>query len=389
MGRPPNTTHRRQQVAVAVLGLLAEAGVDGVTMSAVARCSGLAQGVLHYHFASKAEMMAAALAELERRLVARVERAVAGAADPAARLAGWIEALVGLEDADPEAMAAWAAVGSAAPYDAALGAAYGAALGRLHGQLAAASPDEAAADAAVALVEGAWRLGVAAPGYARPGFAAEGLRRLLGVSGVRQPREAVVLRALRELAPAPMSETAWIALRTAYSTPGRHYHTLEHVLDVALAWEGVRRAPGWADEVATWLAVLFHDAVYVPGASDNEERSAALVEWLVPGSARAGALIRLTAAHGAIDGRRLDADARRFLDCDMAILGAPAARYRRYVAEVTAEWAPVVSPEAWRAGRRGFVDRLLGQRRVFLSDDARDLLEAAARVNLAAEWERL
>jgi predicted metal-dependent HD superfamily phosphohydrolase/DNA-binding transcriptional regulator YbjK len=389
MGRPPNTSYRRQQVSVAVLRLLAEQGAEGVTMSAVARSSGLAQGLLHYHFADKAEMMLAALAELERRLLARVERAVAGAADDAARLAGWVDALVGLDDADPEAMAAWVAVGSAVAQDEALAAGYVGALTRLRGHLAAALPDPSLADAACALVEGAWRLGAAAPGFAAPGFAAEGLRRLLGVARPCEAREGVVLRALRGMAPAPMPEAAWTALRTAFSTPGRHYHTLEHVLDVALAWDAVRRGEGWADEVATWLAVLFHDAVYVPGAPDNESRSAMLVEWLVPGSERAGALIRLTAAHGAIDGRALDADARRFLDCDVAILGAPAARYRRYMAEVAAEWAPVVSPEGWRAGRLAFVERLMGQKRIFLSDGARDRLEASARLNLADEAARL
>ena len=53
MARPPNTATRRDQIAHAMIRLLARHGVAGATMRALATETGLTQGVLHYHFAGK------------------------------------------------------------------------------------------------------------------------------------------------------------------------------------------------------------------------------------------------------------------------------------------------------------------------------------------------
>lgn len=179
--------------------------------------------------------------------------------------------------------------------------------------------------------------------------------------------------------------------RAAHAAPPRAYHGwphVERVLAIAgeLAWERPR-------EIA--LAILFHDAVYVAGAADNEARSAALARdaiarWGVDADAdRVAALIELTARHGALAPDDVDAEAARFLDCDTAVLGAEAGEFDAYDAGIAAEWASVVAPDAYRAGRRAFLERLLARPRIFLSEELHSRLDARARENLGRAIARL
>lgn len=393
MARPPNTSVRRQQIVLALLRLLARDGHGGVTMTALAKESGLAQGLLHYHFADKGQMLAAALGELEARVHERARRAAAGARDADETLDAWIEALLGTQDAEQGAVAAWVAIGSAAAVDPTLGNLYVAALGRLRQALAAPCRGRppGTVDGVLAFVEGAWRLGTLAPAQVAPGFALPTLRGMLDLAPPTEARSDRILRALREVSPVDLPDDTWAGLWIAWSDAGRHHHDLEHLLDVGLAWLDLALEGRWQNAVAAFLALLFHDAVYRPGAPDNEEQSAVLLQQTVGGMvapatlSAAADLIRLTAGHGRHDPRALPPDARLLLDCDAAILGAPPARYRRYAAGVQAEWAAVVDEAGWSRGRADFLDRLLAQKRVFLSDLFRDRLEAQARENLAAE----
>lgn len=194
--------------------------------------------------------------------------------------------------------------------------------------------------------------------------------------------------ALATLAPPGLDVSSALldVLERTYASPPRAYHTLAHVRDVATWHAQVAREVGWRQPHETYLAVLFHDAVYLPGARDNEARSAELARVTLTGwpvdLERIGALIELTARHGSIAAGEVDPDAALFLDCDMAILGADAETFEAYDAAIRAEYAHLPDA-AYRAGRRAFLERLLAAPRMFLSSyfDAR--LAARARANLA------
>lgn len=180
------------------------------------------------------------------------------------------------------------------------------------------------------------------------------------------------------------------ALLAAYATPPRAYHSFTHVQEVLRHMAEVTAGPGWTHPNEVFLAVLFHDARYLVGASDNEARSAdlaleAIATWL-PGqgldTGRVRTLIELTARHGKLDGDALDADTRHFLDCDMAILGAPAAQFDAYDAAIAEEYRPRVPGPIFRFNRRRFLKGLLGRDRIFLSDFFHQRLDAPARANL-------
>jgi len=186
-------------------------------------------------------------------------------------------------------------------------------------------------------------------------------------------------------------------VRTAYGTPPRAYHNWVHVTRVLDHVGAVAGEPGWQQPSEVWLAAIFHDAIYVPGASDNEKRSAELARNAIPrwfggqpiDIDRVAALIELTARHGRLVPGEVDRDAALFLDCDMAVLGAASDEFDRYEAGIAEEYIGAIAPDAFRAGRRAFLERLLAAPRIFLSPWFHERLDAPARANLRRAIERL
>ncbi|PAX07486.1 HD domain-containing protein [Sphingomonas lenta] len=183
-------------------------------------------------------------------------------------------------------------------------------------------------------------------------------------------------------------------LRERHGEPGRHYHSWAHI-EALLRWFD-EVEPRLADADAVRWAILFHDAVYDPTRGGNEERSAALLEEKAAGLldpttlARAARLVRATAGHAIPDGLPAHEanDMALFLDMDLSILGAPAAVFDRYEADVRAEYSHVPEP-AFGAGRRRILENFLSRPALFLSDWGRATFEAAARANLARSIARL
>jgi predicted metal-dependent HD superfamily phosphohydrolase len=181
------------------------------------------------------------------------------------------------------------------------------------------------------------------------------------------------------------------AAEAAHATPGRAYHTWDHALAVLAE---VRRTPGWGDVLAAELAAILHDAVYVPGASDNEARSATLAEALLTAHGlerhlpAVQAMILATAHHGQASASDTPPDVARFLDCDMSILGADPDTFDAYDRGVAREYA-ALPPALYAAGRAAFFDALLAAPRLFLTDAHHARLDGPARANLRRARARL
>lgn len=195
--------------------------------------------------------------------------------------------------------------------------------------------------------------------------------------------------------PVQLRAEQWVALEAAYATPPRPYHDIRHVHEVLRHYAAVAAGPGWLQPTEAYLAVLYHDAIYQPGRHDNEARSAVLAgehiaRWLPDkhvDAARVAELIRLTARHGRLGAADLvddplAADARHFLDCDMAILGAEPAVFDAYDRAIAAEYRGVMPAWLFRLNRRRFLKGLLARDRIYLSDFFHSRLDAQARINL-------
>jgi predicted metal-dependent HD superfamily phosphohydrolase len=185
------------------------------------------------------------------------------------------------------------------------------------------------------------------------------------------------------------------SLEAAYAVPPRAYHDFHHVGEVLRHYQEVAAGPGWTQPREVALAVLYHDAIYEPGRSENEARSAQFaVEQIARWQPEAGIdaqrvahLIELTARHGQFvpadfDGDPAPDDVRRFLDCDMAILGAEPAVFDAYDRGIAAEYRGTLPAWLFRLNRRRFLKALLARERIFLSDFFHARLDAQARANL-------
>ena len=177
--------------------------------------------------------------------------------------------------------------------------------------------------------------------------------------------------------------------RHAYLTPPRAYHFWAHVEEVGRRYQEVALGPGWKQPREVLLAVVFHDAIYVAGSKDNEDRSALLataeVRLAFSGepvdTARIEQLIRTTARHGALTAADVDLEAALFLDCDLSILGSSADAFDAYDAQIREEYSSVPAV-LYSLGRRRFLQRLLDAPRIFISDFFHLRLDASARANL-------
>lgn len=196
-------------------------------------------------------------------------------------------------------------------------------------------------------------------------------------------------------APVTIPEGLRAALAEAYATPPRAYHNDQHVQEVLRHHADVADGPGWAQPVETYLAVLYHDAIYEAGRKDNETRSAELAStgiarWLPDAridAKRVAELIELTARHGQFapddfgDGAIAD-DTRHFLDCDMAILGAEPAVFDAYDRGIAAEYRGHMPGWLFKLNRRRFLKALLAKPRIYLSGFFHQRYDAQARANL-------
>jgi predicted metal-dependent HD superfamily phosphohydrolase len=199
--------------------------------------------------------------------------------------------------------------------------------------------------------------------------------------------------------PAGLDQTRWTALWTrlgaggagtgtfdllaaAYREPARAYHTAAHINDCLRELDHHRELAARPDEVEA--AIWFHDAVYVPGASDNEARSAklAIAELTSAGVSsdlahRIGELI-LATRHSEVPNAP---DAQLLCDIDLAILGRARPAFVTYQRQIRQEYAWV--PEAlYQKGRAKVLEEFLSRQSIYQTPAFNARYEAMARHNL-------
>lgn len=179
-------------------------------------------------------------------------------------------------------------------------------------------------------------------------------------------------------------------LLSRWAEPQRRYHTLDHLVAVLARTTELTAYAQDPDTVA--LAAWFHDAVYRPDRSENEERSAALAERALreagvdeARTAEVARLVRLTVTH---DPAEDDRNGEVLCDADLAVLAGDPAAYAAYAAAVREEFA-FLPDEAFRAGRAGILRRLLALPHLFRTPYGREHWEDLARRNMATEAELL
>lgn len=174
----------------------------------------------------------------------------------------------------------------------------------------------------------------------------------------------------------------------AYSSKKRYYHNLTHVADL-LRLLGKNKKLIRNPEALT-LAIWFHDAVYEPTASDNEEKSAALAarelkKLNIPAQQTKTVtdLILKTKNHTDIPDNT-DQDTRFFLDFDLKILGTDRKKYEQYLQQIRQEYK-IIPDLLYKPGRRKALKKFLETDHIYKTLEFRECYEQKARMNIT--WE--
>lgn len=173
-----------------------------------------------------------------------------------------------------------------------------------------------------------------------------------------------------------------------YDEPQRRYHDREHLREMLDLSEelGLSLSPAQA------LALLYHDAVYVPGAArgGNELLSAQLLR--VQGVGLAPALVELACSIIVDTAEHLASSepAQLVIDLDLIRLGGSAQQFeffsRLVFAEQRALFSDLDDDVAWHRFQRRrapFFQHLLQRDRIFSTAPVRSRCEDAARRNLS------
>jgi predicted metal-dependent HD superfamily phosphohydrolase len=171
-------------------------------------------------------------------------------------------------------------------------------------------------------------------------------------------------------------------LAAAYAESSRAYHNADHIRDCLAQLDLSRGNARRPDEVET--ALWFHDAVYVPGASDNEERSARLAQTALLACAvpldisRRVAELVLATRHLTIP---RDPDAQLLCDIDLSILGRDPGVFDEFERGIRLEYAWVPEP-MYRTSRSEVLAGFLRRKSIYQTEFFRARYEQPARANL-------
>jgi predicted metal-dependent HD superfamily phosphohydrolase len=198
-----------------------------------------------------------------------------------------------------------------------------------------------------------------------------------------------------ELAPNPNQVEVLAVLSkllTQYSAPHRHYHNLIHIECGLHTYFNFYSKI----DVTDFFAWAYHDVVYHPLDSDNENKSAGYFlkdsvalgfniaqkeQWEVADviSNKILETVHASKSHSFVN------------DMDLSTLGMDKSQYEHYADLIRQEYVPPLSEEAFTLGRIQVLERLLSDEHspIFWDREFKDKFEDQARINMSVEVAQL
>eukprot|EP00475_Leptophrys_vorax_P033070 TRINITY_DN5170_c0_g2_i1.p1 TRINITY_DN5170_c0_g2~~TRINITY_DN5170_c0_g2_i1.p1 ORF type:complete len:349 (+),score=88.48 TRINITY_DN5170_c0_g2_i1:558-1604(+) len=203
---------------------------------------------------------------------------------------------------------------------------------------------------------------------------------------------------------AEVSNKWWRKIKQLYSEPQRYYHTLFHIESLIKQYDQFEGKLGFPEIVQ--LSIWFHDVVYQPTRTDNEEQSVlvfqefcnesknqdsflalSVEDFILSTISHKPSLIKSQAACSEDDKSRLLESLYYFLDFDLSILGADQSEYLAYADAIRREYGHY-SQEDFKSGRRKVLEKLM-ETQLFFSADYRESHNATALANMTHEIDLL
>ena len=177
----------------------------------------------------------------------------------------------------------------------------------------------------------------------------------------------------------------WREIKTSYSKPHRHYHTLSHLDKLINELLPVK------DKINDWqtivLSIAYHDIIYNPLKQDNEEKSGnfaysrlTLLNLAIRQKDKCREQILATKAHNI----SADSDTNYFTDADLSILGSEYNSYRKYTDQIRNEYK--FYPDfLYNPGRQRVLNHFLQMPTIFKTTYFAEKYEQQAKDNMINE----
>lgn len=181
----------------------------------------------------------------------------------------------------------------------------------------------------------------------------------------------------------------WEEVEKYYSEKHRYYHTLQHIEQLYFLLE--KEKENIADWEALMWSIFYHDIIYNPSKSDNEERSAEKMREIATKFGvekdkieKSFNQIIATKKHETTG----DSDTDIFTDADLAILGSDWNDYEAYAQNIRKEYS--IYPDfMYNMGRKKVLKHFLEMENIFKTPVFRAKLEQKTRNNLEMELKLL
>jgi len=177
----------------------------------------------------------------------------------------------------------------------------------------------------------------------------------------------------------------WNEIESNYTKSNRHYHTLSHLKDLYQHLFDIK------DKITNWNLILFsiyyHDIIYNPAKSNNEEESADLAKQRMTKLGISSKEIELcknqilaTKSHSISN----DPDTNYLIDADLSILGRDWETYNTYCENIRKEYS-IYPNFLYKRGRKKVIQHFMNMESIYKTDIFFMTYESQAKDNLEKE----
>ena len=197
----------------------------------------------------------------------------------------------------------------------------------------------------------------------------------------------------KKYAPQSCDLQEWFSIiEKIYSSRLRGYHDFNHIYYLVKLWDSYKDKIGKRDEI--FFSIIYHDIVYRPVKSNNEEASANRFKRDAKNLGLTLSKKQIDYIYDAIVATKHndsvkhlyenDNDIKYFLDFDLYVLSAEQSAYDKYREGVRKEYK--IYPDfMYKPGRKKVLESFLQRERIYLTDDIKEKREEFARKNLQNE----
>ena len=177
----------------------------------------------------------------------------------------------------------------------------------------------------------------------------------------------------------------WSILLINYTKPYKYYHSLKHIKNCIELYEKNKHLINENIQKEFLIALWFHDIIYYPGNSENEKKSAKIVEKFckeINNNLNVDIIKKfIIETRNHMNEKNNDDDNfNLFLDIDMSVVGQD--DYDEYENNIKNEYLNVYELEDYKIGRIEFLKCLLNKKKIFRTEKFFEMYENKARINI-------